>query len=254
MAHPHPGQATAPLPPLPAAVLWDMDGTLLDTEPYWIAEERRLVESFGGTWSEEDAHELVGNALLVSAQYIRDHSPVDLEPLEIIDRLQAGVIARLRQEVPWRPGALELLTGLGEAGVPCALVTMSWRLMVEVVLDLLPPGTFATIVTGDEVTRGKPDPEPYVQAAATLGVAPGDCVAIEDSLTGTESALASGARTIAVPHVVQVPPRPGLTVLPSLVGVQPHDLLALTAAAVTESTAESGPESTTESTARSRRG
>ncbi len=231
MAREHVAQVA---PALPAAVLWDMDGTLLDTEPYWIEQERALVASYGGTWSDEDAHNLVGNALLVSAQYIRDHSPVDLEPLEIVDRLQSGVIARLREQVPWRPGALELLTGLREAGVPCALVTMSWRLMVDVVVDLLPPGTFATIVTGDEVSRGKPDPEPYLLAAFTLGVAAGDCVAIEDSVTGTESALASGARTITVPHVVQVPPRAGLTVLDSLVGVGPHDLLALTAPALTD--------------------
>lgn len=219
--------ATPPSGALPAAVLWDMDGTLLDTEPYWMAEEHRLVESFGGTWSEEHALELVGNALLTSARYIRENTPVDLEPVEIVDRLQAGVIARLRESVTWRPGAVELLAGLVAAGVPCALVTMSWRPMVDVVIEMLPPGSFAAIVTGDEVSRGKPDPEPYLLAAQMLGVAVTDCVAIEDSLTGTASALASGAATIVVPHVVQVPARPGLTLVDSLAGVGPHDLLAL---------------------------
>ncbi|MDO5710479.1 MAG: HAD family hydrolase, partial [Micrococcales bacterium] len=169
------------------------------------------------------------NALLVSAEYIRVNTPVTLTPLEIVQRLQTGVMARLRQEVPWRPGALELLTALRAADVPCALVTMSWRLMVDVIVEMLPEGTFAAVVTGDEVQRGKPDPDPYERAAAMLGVAPGDCVAIEDSVTGSDSAHASGARTIVVPHVVSVEARPGLTVLPGLVGVTPRDLLRLTA-------------------------
>lgn len=221
----------APTPgPLPAAVLWDMDGTLLDTEPYWIAEEHALVESFGGRWSMEHAHNLVGNPLLVSAEYIRANSPVTLPPEQIVHRLQAGVIDRLAEQVPWRPGALELLSGLRTAGVPCAMVTMSWRAMVDVVVAALPAGSFEVLITGDEVEHGKPDPEPYLRAAAALGVPVTDCVAIEDSVTGVASALASGARTIAVPHVVAVPPRTGLTVLDTLAGVAPRDLLPLTSA------------------------
>ncbi len=226
-----PGAAPRAGGALPAAVLWDMDGTLLDTEPYWIAQEHALVESFGGHWSQEHAHQLVGNALLASAEYIRAHSPVDLPPVEIVDRLQQGVIASLREAVPWRPGALELLGALRAAGVPCAMVTMSWRAMVDVVLDALPPGSFSAVVTGDEVTRGKPDPEPYLLAARALGAAPADCVAIEDSPTGVASALAAGVRTLAVPHVVAVEPRPGLRTVPSLVGVGPGDLIGLTTAA-----------------------
>lgn len=214
---------------LPVAVLWDMDGTLLDTEPYWIAEEHALVESFGGRWSDEHAHKLVGNPLLVSAEYIREHSPVDLEPEAIVHRLQAGVIDRLREAVPWRPGALELLTQLRAAGVPCALVTMSWRAMVDVVVEALPAGSFGVLITGDEVAEGKPHPEPYLRAAAALAVPVVDCVAIEDSVTGVASALASGARTIAVPHVVPVPAQDGLTVLDTLAGVDAADLLPLTA-------------------------
>lgn len=213
---------------LPAAVLWDMDGTLLDTEPYWIAQEHALVESFGGTWSDEHAHNLVGNPLLVSAEYIRANSPVDLAPEEVVDRLQSGVIASLRERVPWRPGALELLGQLRAAGVPCAMVTMSWREMVDVVVDALPKDSFDVLITGDEVDEGKPHPEPYLRAAEELGVSIGECVAIEDSATGAASALAAGARTIVVPHVVDVARQDGLTVLASLAGVGPHDLLRLT--------------------------
>lgn len=213
---------------LPAAVLWDMDGTLLDTEPYWIEQEHALVESFGGTWSDAHAHKLVGNPLLVSAEYIRANSPVDLSSEEVVDRLQSGVIDRLRERVPWRPGALELLAQLRGAGVPCAMVTMSWREMVDVVVAALPPHSFDVLITGDEVDEGKPHPEPYLRAADELGVPIRDCVAIEDSATGAASALAAGARTIVVPHVVDVAQEAGLIVLTSLADVGPGDLLRLT--------------------------
>lgn len=211
----------------PAAVLWDLDGTLIDSEPYWIAEEFALVESFGGTWSLEHSEKLVGASLLHSAAYIREHSPVTLEPVELVNRLQAGVIRRLRHELPWRPGARELLGALGAAGVPCALVTMSWRAMVDAVLENL-PGAFEVAISGDEVSKGKPDPEPYLVGAQALGVPIERCIALEDSPTGVASAYASGARTIAIPHVVAVEERPGLAFAKSLGDLTPADLVRLT--------------------------
>jgi HAD superfamily hydrolase (TIGR01509 family) len=204
-----------------------MDGTLVDTEPYWISAEHAIVEEAGGVWSDEYAHQLVGNDLLVSAQFIRDHSPVDLEPVQIIEDLLARVIVQVREHVPWRPGAVELLTALGEQGVPSALVTMSWRSLAEAVLEALPEGTFAAVVTGDEVEHGKPHPEPYLAAATALRVAVEDCVAIEDSPTGVRSAVAAGVPTLAVPHVVPVPVSVGAVQVPSLQGLEPRDLLAL---------------------------
>ncbi|HET6969457.1 MAG TPA: HAD family phosphatase, partial [Ornithinibacter sp.] len=125
---------------LPAAVLWDMDGTLVDTEPYWIAAEHEIVEEHGGTWSDEFAHQLVGNDLLVSATFIKDNSAVEWEPDRIVDELLLRVIARVREHVPWRPGARELLEGLRAEGVPSALVTMSWRSLADAVLGALPDG------------------------------------------------------------------------------------------------------------------
>ncbi len=181
-----------------------MDGTLVDTEPYWIEVEFALVAEYGGTWSMEHALNLVGNDLLVSAEYIRQHASVDLPPEVILDRLLDGVIARIEEEVPWRPGARELLAGLGRAGVPCALVTMSYERFVAPVLAALPAGTFATVVTGDAVTVGKPHPEPYLRAAAELGVDAGDCLAIEDSNTGAKSAVAAGCTVLVVPNHVPV--------------------------------------------------
>lgn len=190
----------------PAAVLWDMDGTLVDTEPYWIETEFALAERFGGTWSEAHALALVGNDLMVSARYIREHMPLDLPPEEIVELLLDGVVERVRRSVPWCAGAREQLLALVEAGVPCALVTMSWTRFVEPILEQLPAGTFSAVVTGDQVTRGKPHPEPYLTAAAQLGLDPADCLAVEDSTTGATSAEAAGCEVLVVPNHVDVPP------------------------------------------------
>lgn len=212
---------------LPAAVLWDMDGTLVDTEPYWIKAEHELVESYGGTWSEEYAHQLVGNDLMVSAEFIKAHSPIPLTPVEIIEELLARVIAQVREHVPWRPGARELLEDLGAVGVPCALVTMSWRSLADAVVTALPAESFAALITGDEVEHGKPHPEPYLAAARLLGVEVRDCVAIEDSPTGVRSAVDAGVPTLAVPHVVPVPIMSGAVQVPSLRGLTARDLTSV---------------------------
>lgn len=212
---------------LPGAVLWDMDGTLVDTEPYWIAEERRLVEAHGGVWTDEHAHQLVGNDLLVSAQYIIDHSPITLTPVQIVHELLVGVVRRIKEHIPWRPGARELLADLVAQGVPCALVTMSWRLLAEEFVASVPAGTFSVLVTGDEVAHGKPHPAPYQAAARALGVDLGQCIAIEDSPPGVASAVAAGVATIAVPHAVPVPAMAGAVQVPSLDGLTPPDLWRL---------------------------
>ena len=200
---------------LPSGVLLDMDGTLIDSEPYWIAEEQALVASFGGIWTHDDGLALVGNSLPVSAQIIRERTGIPLHDDEILDRLLAGVVARTRAHVPWRPGAQQLLARLVAAGVPTALVTASYRIFADTVMEAA-AGALTVLVPGDEVTKGKPAPQPFLLAAEKLGVAPGDCVAIEDSPPGITSALASGARTIGVPCVLPVPPRPGLSRLASL--------------------------------------
>ncbi|MBB2987669.1 HAD superfamily hydrolase (TIGR01509 family) [Terracoccus luteus] len=214
---------------LPAAVLWDMDGTLVDTEPYWIQAEHELVAEHGGQWSDEFAHELVGNALEVSAQLIIDKSHIPLTVPEIIDGLLGRVVAQVRREVPWRPGARELLLELDGLGVPNLLVTMSWRSLADVVVGGLPDGTFRALVTGDEVAHGKPHPEPYLAAARLVGVDPADCVALEDSPTGVRSATAAGVPTIAIPHVVPVPDIEGAVRVTGLDGVRAHDLLTIVA-------------------------
>lgn len=205
-----------------------MDGTLVDTEPMWITAERELVASYGGVWTDELAHQLVGNPLLVSGRKIRANSPVTLSAEEIVDYLLAQVIDGMRAHVPWRPGAQELLESLVDQGIPNALVTMSYESVTEVLLDALPAGTFKVIVTGDRVSIGKPDPEAYLTAVAELGVDPAECVAIEDSIPGVHAAVAAGIPTIAVPHVTEVPELNGATRVDTLVGIDPATLRQLT--------------------------
>ena len=182
----------------PAAVLWDMDGTLVDTEPYWMAAESDLVGSFGGTWTETDALQLIGSGLWHSARVLQGKG-VALSEDEIIDRMTNRVLERIDIEVPWRPGSRELLQELVDLGIPTALVTMSIRRMAEQVTKSLGFSAFEVIVAGDNVTHSKPHPEPYLLAAEALGVSAADCVALEDSAPGVASAIAAGAVVIGVP-------------------------------------------------------
>ena len=212
---------------LPPAVLWDMDGTLVDTEPYWMTCEWRLAAKYGGSWSDEHALAVVGGDLLDSATYMAEHMGIDRTPREIVDELLDGVIEMVLEEIPWRPGARELLAALGEADVPCALVTMSWRRFVEPVLAALPPGSFEVLVCGDEVSHGKPHPEPYLRAADLLGVEAVHAVAIEDSPTGAASAASAGCHVLVVPHHVPVPAGERRVHRESLTGLTPQDLTGL---------------------------
>ncbi len=210
----------------PAAVLWDMDGTLVDTEPYWIESEFALIAEHGGTWSHEHAMNLVGNDLLDSGRYIHEHSGIDLDPAGIVEELLDRVGARVDSEVPWRPGAVELLRDLRDRGVRCALVTMSYRRFVNPILASLPPDSFEVVVTGDAVTQGKPHPEPYLKAAALLGVDPAETLAIEDSNTGARSAESAGCTVLVVQNHVPVLPGERRVFADTLLGMTADDLPA----------------------------
>ncbi len=204
-----------------AAALWDFDGTLADTEGLWIEAEFDLIASLGGTWSEKHAEELVGNSLLDSGSYILNViGRHDLSPAWVVDELITRVINYLNTHpMPWRPGALELLQSFADAGVPCALVSASYRVLLMAALDQLPEGTFAVSVAGDEVVQGKPHPEPYEKACAALGVDARSCVVFEDSVTGARSGNASGAFVVAIPNRVAVPPAPRRVIVDTLVGL-----------------------------------
>ena len=119
-----------------------------------------------------------------------DETPLaDLPAEEIVNQMMDGVIARIRRKVPWRPGARDLLAQLRVEKIPCALVSMSWRRLVDAIVGELPSGSFAATIVGDEVRHGKPHPEPYRAAARALSVLPRDCVALEDSPTGVRKSV-----------------------------------------------------------------
>jgi HAD superfamily hydrolase (TIGR01509 family) len=209
------------------AVLWDMDGTLVDTEPYWIATESAMAEKYGAPWSHAHAMELVGSDLLDSGRYIQKVMGLDLSPEAIVEELLDGVVEMVTHEVPWRPGAVDLLASLDAAGVRCGLVTMSYERFVAPILSQLPPETFRVVVTGDQVEFGKPHPEPYLTAAASLGVRPEQCLAIEDSNTGAKSAEAAGCLVLVVENHVPVLDGPRRVFRDTLDGLTAEDLQVL---------------------------
>jgi HAD superfamily hydrolase (TIGR01509 family) len=153
--------------------------------------------------------QLVGQSLDHSAGILQ-RAGVRLEIREIIDTLTAQVISRVRENVPWRPGARELLDELSDSGVRCALVTMSEAPLAREVVASLPRPYFEFLVTGDTVTKGKPHPEAYLKAVGLLQkqdpqLTVDHCVALEDSAPGVAAAVASGAVTVAIPHLVPLP-------------------------------------------------
>jgi HAD superfamily hydrolase (TIGR01509 family) len=201
------GRSSGPLPPL-RGVLWDLDGTVVDSEPAWTDAETRLVERYGGAWSPAQALELVGCDLRGTAAALQAAGvPLATEPL--INAMLDLVIEHVMAREPWRDGIPQALAACRAAGLASALVSMSWRRFTHAVADLL-PDAFAAVVSGDDVLKGKPDPEPYLLGASKLGLDPAECVAVEDSPPGAASALAAGIPTVVVPGAATVPPQPGL--------------------------------------------
>ena len=212
----------------PAAVLFDMDGTLVDSEKVWEIALHELAARAGGTLSRAARHAMVGNSMANSMRILRDDlGQPDRPEAPDVAWLTSRVFELFREGLVWRPGAAELLRAVKRAGMPTALVTSTGRLLVEAALDTLGRENFDVVVCGDEVSMPKPDPEPYRTAAALLGVPITECVAIEDSPTGVSSALASGAAVLAVPAELELPPTDGVHLRTSLVGVDPAYLASL---------------------------
>jgi HAD superfamily hydrolase (TIGR01509 family) len=205
--------------PEPTAVLFDMDGTLIDSEPVWFETEVRLLAEYGFDLGPEHWEKVLGQPNEVACNYLIGVSGIPLTWRELSERIETAMAAQLSQGLDLLPGAKDLLVELQAAGVPTALVSASSRRIVDACLGVIGADFFRHTVSGDDVSRSKPAPEPYLLAARLLGAAPGDCVALEDSPNGVASAQAAGCQVLAVPSLLPIPPAPGRTVVPSLLDV-----------------------------------
>ena len=217
------------------AVLWDMDGLMVDSEPLWTLAETELAAELGGEWSDEIKAAVVGTRLDVAVPVILTWLGVDPTPEQVLatsDRLLQRMVQLFSRDLPLLPGVRALLQQLDDEGVPMALVSSSYRVLVDAVLAH-GLGPFALTLAGDEVVHGKPSPEPYLMAASRLGVDPERCVVLEDSPSGVASGEAAGCAVVAVPSVpgVRLAPGPRRLVLPTLAATVPDDLRALVRAA-----------------------
>lgn len=211
---------------LPEAVLWDLDGTILDTEPYWITAEMDLAKVFDAEWTHEDGIAVVGQGLPVTAELMQSRG-IDLSIDEIIQSMTSRVLELIEVAVPWRPGAVELMSEIQAAGVPQAMVTMSIERMARAVARLIPGDPLSIVVSGDHVSRSKPDPEAYLMAAERLGVDINMCLAFEDSPAGCAAAHTAGAFTIGIPHIVSLDDARTSHQVDSLAGVNASDIFDL---------------------------
>ena len=212
------------------AVLWDMDGTLVDSERLWDVSLADLAAHLGGTLSAATREDLVGSSLRRSVSTVRAEVGLDPADEAAVHADGRWLLERTKvlfaDDLPWRPGAREALAAVRDAGLATALVTSTYRELTDVALDTIGRGFFDVTVCGDEVSATKPDPAPYLRAAELLGVDATACVAVEDSPTGTRSAVAAGATVLVVPSEVAVPPGERRVLRGSLVGLTVEDLRA----------------------------
>lgn len=183
----------------PQAILCDMDGTLVDTEPYWEDAKVGLAARYGIPFSAEQVAALVGRSMMITVQAMQD-AGVPLDDEAILAALVDEVAARVADGIPWLPGAQAFLARIAVAGIPVALVTQAWRPVAEQIVQAS-GGAISVLVSGGDVAHPKPHPEPYLLAAERLGVDASRCVAIEDSPSGVASAEAAGAQVMVLPGV-----------------------------------------------------
>jgi HAD superfamily hydrolase (TIGR01509 family) len=202
------------------AVLWDMDGTLIDSEPLWIEQERLLMEDIGATWTEEDAIHCVGGPMARVDEYMRSKLPADIReeimPFALTNQLLERMEIRLSQSVSFTPGAFDLVNEMKRANLPLALVSASSRPLMNAALTNMSSTLFDVTISDNDVAKSKPDPEGYFKAAAALEVEISRSLIIEDSITGMTAAIASGAFVMGLPHVAKLPHGPKVIHHPTL--------------------------------------
>lgn len=206
------------------AVLFDMDGTLIDSEKIWDISLQDTAVWLGGDLSAAARERMVGSSMARSVAIMHEDLGIDADPEASAAFMTERTLELFSGPMPWKPGAQELLDDVAAAGIPAALVTATHRQLTTLALNTIGAHRFGAIVCGDEVRRSKPDPEPYLRAAALLGVDPTRCVVIEDSILGVTAGERAGAAVLGVASEVPLPPAPTRTLADSLVGI---DIAAL---------------------------
>ncbi|MFW0785711.1 HAD family phosphatase [Gordonia sp. CPCC 206044] len=211
----------------PSAVLWDMDGTLLDSEPLWDIAMADLARRHGIVMSATLRESTLGNSMTDAMAKVFDAAGTPEEERDYIADarwLLDRVAALFDDGLPWRPGARAALDLIGEAGIPMVLVTNTVRELTDVALATIGADRFAATVCGDEVRHGKPHPDPYLRGAELVGVGTAASLAVEDSPTGTIAATTAGCPTLVIPSAAPVPTGEGRTFRESLVGLTLADV------------------------------
>ena len=198
------------------AVFFDMDGLMVDSEPEWLLSEIEVTAPFGYRWQDEDQVACLGGPLSKVGQYMFEKCGQVQSPQFFTQTLIDAQVARMRGNTPTMPGAIELVRELQSQGVKTALVSASPRNIVDAVLDNLGHDLFPFSISSDDVTNTKPDPEAYVKAATMSGSDITNCLVFEDSLTGMNAAIASGAYLVGVPHLVSIAESSRVRVIKSL--------------------------------------
>ncbi|WP_157247445.1 HAD family hydrolase [Nonomuraea typhae] len=201
------------------AAFFDMDGLLVDSEKVWLEVETDVMARLGGEWSAEHQTHLVGGSMERTVAYMLDVSGSPVSPQTLRTWMIDGMVARLSGGVRVMPGALELLEALRAEDVPVGLVTSSLKEIAEAILSFVGRDRFDVVITADDVTRTKPDPEPYLTAAARLEVSPARSVVLEDSPNGVAAGTAAGCAVVAVPSLLPIEQAPGRLVVSSLTEV-----------------------------------
>nr|WP_277349754.1 HAD family hydrolase [Planosporangium thailandense] len=210
--------------------MFDMDGTLVDSEKVWDVGLRELAHRYGGELSVAARTRMVGTSMSESMDILHIDIAQPWRDVEAsVTWLEDRVCKLFAEGLIWRPGARELLADVRAAGIPTALVTATRRRLVDVALETIGAHNFDVVVCGDEVGNAKPHPEPYLTAAAKLGAQAARCVAIEDSPTGVASAKAAGCLVVAVPCEVALIPMDGVVTIDSLTATDAVTLRSLVA-------------------------
>jgi HAD superfamily hydrolase (TIGR01509 family) len=208
-----------------SAILFDMDGTLIDSEPLWLAAEVQVMEEVGATWEQSDQINCLGGPMERTERYMQERSG-NIKPFGYFsERLDQIMEQKLASELTFIPNAIELIKDCTKAGISLALVTASTGRQMRSVLTKFPPKTFKATVSRDDVANSKPFPDPYLLAAQIIGVEISKCLVVEDSLTGVESGLKAGAQVIGIPHLQEMDARPNLRLISSLEDVDLETLL-----------------------------